>query len=65
MEEVDTMPSAIEVVLKLVLVITQFTDTEGLRRILIQVLENKGSEIEMLMEIMAKEKITDTPPSNR
>lgn len=63
MKEVDTMPSAIEVVLKLVLVITQFTDTEGLRRILIQVLENKGSEIEALMEITAKEKTTRQPPS--
>lgn len=63
-EEVDIMASAIEIVLKLVLVITYHTDTEGLREILINVLEHKGSEFDALMEITAKEKITVTPPSN-
>ena len=63
MEEVDEMATAIEIVLKMILVITQFTDTEGLRRILIQVLEHNGSEIEALMEITAKEKTTRQPPS--
>ena len=63
-EEVDIMASAIEIVLKLVLVITYHTDTEGLREILINVLEHKGSELDALMEITAKEKITVTPPSN-
>ena len=62
MKEVDEMATAIEIVLKMILVITQFTDTEGLRRILIQVLEHKGSEIEALMEITAKEKTTRQPP---
>lgn len=59
------MASAIEIVLKMVLVITHYTDTEGLRKILIQVLENKGSELDALMEIMAKEKTTHEPPSQR
>lgn len=58
------MASAIEIVLKLVLVITYHTDTKGLREILINVLEHKGSELDALLEITAKEKITVTPPSN-
>lgn len=59
----DAMASAIEVVLKLVVVISYYMDTEGLREILIRVLEHKGSELDAMMEIMAQEKITPQPPS--
>ena len=59
----DEMPSAIEIVLRLVLVITYYTDIEGLRKIVVGVLEHKGSEMDALMEITAKEKTTAQPPS--
>ena len=59
----DVVPSIVEVVLKLVVVISYYMDTDGLRRILIQVLEHKGNELEAMMEIMAQEKITRQPPS--
>lgn len=59
------MATAIEIVLRLVLVITYYTDIEGLRKIVVNVLEHKGSELETLMEIMEKEKTTAQPPSQR